>query len=307
MILVCGGLADGVTELVCARLESMQYDYHLLNLGLYPEGYSIAWTWDKGVPSGTIDGPEWSVDLTAMSGVFVRHVGKEEHAPITSIPSELMDATLVECASGVAALMETLPCRVVNRMRSSTSNNSKPYQGLLVRQGGLRTPRTLITSDPTAARAFYDECAGQVIFKSLSGVRSIVRRMEPEDVQRLHLLRNGVAQFQEYIPGDNIRVHTVGDRLFATRIRSEAVDYRYAHLQGASTHMEPAELPASVAQACRQLTEVTNLLLAGIDLKETRQGEWYCFEINPAPGFSFVELRTGQPISAALAELLRNG
>lgn len=307
MILICGGLADGVTELVCARLESMKYDYRLLNLGLYPEGYSIAWTWDKGVPNGTIDGPEWSLDLAEISGVFVRHVGKEERAPITSIPSELVDATLVECMSGVAALVETLSCRVVNPMGSSASNNSKPYQGLLVRKCGLRTPRTLITSDPTAAAAFYDECEGQVIFKSLSGVRSIVRRMEPEDVQRLHLLRNGVAQFQEYLAGDNVRVHTVGERLFATRIRSEAVDYRYAHLQGADTHMEPTELPTAVAQACRQLTEATNLLLAGIDLKETPQGEWYCFEVNPAPGFSFVELRTGQPISVALAELLRNG
>ncbi len=306
MILICGGLADGVTELVCARLESMKYDYRLLNLGLYPEGYSVAWTWDKDVPNGTIDGPEWSLDLAEISGVFVRYMGKEEHAPITSIPSELVDATLVECMSGVAALVETLSCRVVNRMGSSTSNNSKPYQGLLARKCGLRTPRTLITSDPTAA-AFYDECEGQVIFKSLSGVRSIVRRMEPEDVQRLPLLRNGVAQFQEYLAGDNVRVHTVGERLFATRIRSEVVDYRYAHLQGAATHMEPTELPPAVAQACRLLTEATNLLLAGIDLKETPQGEWYCFEVNPAPGFSFVELRTGQPISAALAELLRNG
>ena len=32
MILVCGGLADGVIELVCARLADCGYPYRLLDL-----------------------------------------------------------------------------------------------------------------------------------------------------------------------------------------------------------------------------------------------------------------------------------
>ena len=32
MILVCGGLADGVTELVCSRLQDCCYPYRLLDL-----------------------------------------------------------------------------------------------------------------------------------------------------------------------------------------------------------------------------------------------------------------------------------
>ncbi|HYI95484.1 MAG TPA: hypothetical protein VEX68_18225, partial [Bryobacteraceae bacterium] len=157
------------------------------------------------------------------------------------------------------------------------------------------------------AKRFYQECEGEVIYKSLSGVRSIVRRVRQEQFARLSLLRHGPAQFQAFIPGDNVRVHTVGDQLFATHIRSEAVDYRYASQDGHAVHMEPTELPASVAAACLGLARQLDLLLTGIDLKVTPNGEYYCFEVNPAPGFLYYEQNSRQPISTALADLLYGG
>lgn len=307
MILVCGGLADIVTELVCARLERLGYPYRLLDLGVYPERYRVHWEWAGGAPAGGIVGPGWALDLGDISGVFVRYVGQDGHAPLADVPEDMADVVLAEAQAGLAALLETLPCPVANRVAGSMSNHSKPYQALLVRACGLLTPPTLVTSDPEAARAFYEAHGGEVIFKSLSGVRSIVRRMEARDLERLHHLRHCPAQFQRYLPGDNIRVHTVGGELFATRIRSAAVDYRYARQQGGEAEMEPAALPAPVAEACHRLADALGLVIAGIDLKETPDGAYYCFEVNPAPGFAYYEQRTGQPISAALAELLRKG
>lgn len=52
------------------------------------------------------------------------------------------------------------------------------------------------------------------------------------------------------------------------------------------------------------LAELTELPLAGIDLRRTADNEWYCFEINPSPGFSYYENATGQPIADAIAGLL---
>lgn len=307
MILVCGGLADVVTELVCARLEALGYPYRLLDLGVYPERFRVSWNWRGPEPDGGIAGADWTLDLSQISGVFVRYVGMDGHAPLTAVPDDMAEIVLAEAQAGLGALLETLPCPVANRMRGSMSNHSKPYQALLIRAVGLGTPPTLITSDPDAARAFYESQQGEVIFKSLSGVRSVVRRMEPYDLERLHLLRDCPAQFQAYLPGDNIRVHTVGADLFATRIRSAAVDYRYAHQQGATAEMEPTELPPPIAEACLRLATMLGLVIAGIDLKETPDGAYYCFEINPSPGFAYYEQRTGQPISAALADLLRRG
>jgi len=120
-------------------------------------------------------------------------------------------------------------------------------------------------------------------------------------------LRHGPAQFHAFIPGENVRVHTVGDQLFATRVHSHAVDYRYAHRDGFDVEMEPTVLPPAIAQACLRIARELDLLLTGIDLKETPDGDFYCFEVNPSPGFLYYEKHAGQPISLALAELLHRG
>ncbi len=305
MILVCGGLADVVTELFCARLEDLKYDYRLLNLGLFPEGYKVSWHWEGDKPGGVISTSDWSLNLDEVSGVFVRYIGSDGHQPIAGIPNELQELAIAESQAGLAALLEDLSCPIANRSAGALSNNSKPYQALLVRETSLLPPPTLITSDPQAAMEFYEELHGEVIFKSLSGVRSIVRKMAPEDLKRLSFVSHSVTQFQAFLPGDNVRVHTVGSEIFATRIRSEVVDYRYAKRQGGEAVMEAAELPAEIADACLRLAGKLGLLIAGIDLKQTPDGAWYCFEINPSPGFAYYEQRTGQPISAALAGLLR--
>jgi D-alanine-D-alanine ligase-like ATP-grasp enzyme len=48
------------------------------------------------------------------------------------------------------------------------------------------------------------------------------------------------------------------------------------------------------------------LAVAGIDLRRTSGGRFYCFEANPSPGFSFYEEMTGQPVGEAIARLLAN-
>lgn len=307
MILVCGGLADSVTELVCARLTESGYPYRLLDLASYPAGYRVKWHWLGSSPAGYIAGPDWKIDLNEITGAYVRLLGEEGRLPPPDLASD--DATVVrfESDSGLLALLEDLPCAVVNRAGGGMSNNSKVYQALVVRRCGLLTPPTLVTNDPDAARRFYDEFGGEIIYKSLSGARSIVRRLGPEQLERLALLHHSPAQFQAFIPGDNVRVHTVGDRLFATRIHSDTVDYRYASREGGHVEMEPATLPPAVAESCLALAREMDLLLAGIDLKQTPDGDIYCFEVNPCPGFLYYERFTHQPISAALADLLRDG
>lgn len=305
MILVCGGLADIVTELVCARLEDMRVPYRLLDLGRFPDGFEVSWRWTGRTVTGFIRTGAWTLDLETVRGVFVRYLGMDGHAPFTHLPAGFEDAALAEGQSGLVALLETITCPVANRASASMSNCSKPYQALLVRESGLLTPPTLVTNDAEAALEFFEACDRRVIFKSLSGVRSTVRQLEARDLERLPLLDNGPAQFQQFLPGDNIRVHTVGPEAIATRIRSGAVDYRYASKQGSRADLEPTELPDDIRKACVRLGQRMGLLIAGIDLKQTPDGEYYCFEINPSPGFAYYEQHTGQPISAALVDALR--
>jgi glutathione synthase/RimK-type ligase-like ATP-grasp enzyme len=301
MILVCGSLADAVTELVCARLQHCGYPYRLVELARFPQDYRLAW---RGGSQGWIVGPDWRLDLDQISGVYVRFLGPEDRPMPPGVDADTASALRGEADLALMALFESLTCPVVNRVGGGTSNNSKPYQALLISRAGLSVPPTLVTSDPAAVRAFQAE-HGEVIYKSASGVRSIVRRLGPEQLERLDLLRHGPAQLQAFVPGHNIRVHTVGEQVIATRIETEAVDYRYAHLDGHTATLEPTRLSPTVEAACLRLAAEFDLLFAGIDLKQTPAGEIFCFEVNPCPGFLYYERHTGQPISTALAELLQ--
>jgi glutathione synthase/RimK-type ligase-like ATP-grasp enzyme len=99
-------------------------------------------------------------------------------------------------------------------------------------------------------------------------------------------------------------VHVIGERLFAVRIRCEAVDYRYAGEEGYTLTMAPAILSGDIAANCIRLTKELGLSLSGIDLKETPAGEYYCFEVNTSPAFLFYESPAQPVVADALAEFL---
>lgn len=102
----------------------------------------------------------------------------------------------------------------------------------------------------------------------------------------------------------NVRVHVVGDRLFATRIETDAIDYRYASRDGKEAALSPVELDEEVSHRCLRLANSLGLPFAGLDLKITPHDEVYCFEVNPSPGFSYFQQETGQPIADAVADYL---
>jgi hypothetical protein len=297
VILVCGGLADIVTELVCSRLEAMQRPYRLLDLGRFPEGVEVEWTWSGRDVSGFIRTGDWALDLASITGVFVRYLGMDGHAPFTNLPAGHENAALGEGQSGLVALLEAMTCPVANKASVSMSNCSKPYQALLVRESGLLTPPTLITNDPDAALEFFEECGRRVIFKSLSGVRSTVREFDDRDRDRLPLLQHGPAQFQRFLPGDNIRVH---HRREAIGRESDPAPW-ITVMRATKARTRISRRPSSSCRHRRlRRSELAHgMLLAGIDLKETPDGEHYCFEVNRLP-VCLLQQHTGQPISAVL-------
>jgi glutathione synthase/RimK-type ligase-like ATP-grasp enzyme len=199
--------------------------------------------------------------------------------------------------------LDLTPAHVANRPAANGSNGSKPWQARLIESAGLRTPDTIVTNDPAAVRDFRDR-HGELIYKSASGFRSIVRAFGSEDEGRLDAIRWCPVQFQRRVPGSDVRVHVVGAEVFATRIDSAAADYRYASREGLETNLEPFDLSVELADACRRLSRDLNLPFAGIDLRLEENGDAWCFEVNPCPGFSYYESHTGQPIAAAVARYL---
>lgn len=200
------------------------------------------------------------------------------------------------------AWADRTPAFVLNRPSAAASNGSKPYQLRAVAAAGFLVPPTLVTNDPERVAAFVGE-HGDVIVKSVSGVRSRVRRVGPADT--LGDVATCPTLFQRRVPGTDVRVHVVGASVFAAEVDSDADDYRYARAQGhPDAVLTDIDLPAEVADRCLDLSRRLDLPVAGIDLRRTPDGEWFCFEANPSPGFTYYESKTGQPIAAAIAGLL---
>jgi glutathione synthase/RimK-type ligase-like ATP-grasp enzyme len=250
----------------------------------------------EGITSVSIDGDLVTDDgrhvpLRRVTGLLVRPEGQ-----LTSRPA-------VRAYQALAAWAELTPAVVLNRPAAAASNCSKPYQLGLISSAGFAVPDTLVTTDPDDVRAFWSH-HGNVVYKSVSGVRSIVAVLGDDDDARLDDVTVAPTQFQQHIAGVDHRVHVVGHETFACRIKSTAVDYRYAACSGESTILEAVRLPADVTDRCIGLAKALDLGLAGIDLRLDQDGVWWCFEVNTAPGFIWFEQQTGLPIAMAVARTL---
>jgi glutathione synthase/RimK-type ligase-like ATP-grasp enzyme len=206
------------------------------------------------------------------------------------------------------ALAEAAPpwTAVVNMPSAMASNDSKPAQTAMLQAMGFLVPETIVTNDRDVAEAFWRRY-GTVVYKSTSGIRSIASTLTAAHRERLDRLVTCPTQFQEFIPGDDYRVHVVAEQAFATLIVSDATDYRYAMTQGATRTMTPVTLPDEIASRCLDITRALGLLVSGIDLRQTPDGDWYCFEVNTSPAFSWFEDHTAQPITEAVSTLLNEG
>ena len=260
-----------------------------------------------GQVEGWLRAPGMRIRLEEITSVYARPMDDrllpelDGEAPLS--PRRLRSRRLHDA---MVAWLDVTPARVVNRFREMGSNGSKAYQAQLVQGLGFAVPETLVTNDPALVLEFRSRHS-RVVYKSVSATRSIVHELGDGELDRLDAIRACPVQFQEYVPGFDVRVHVVGDEAIATRVDSPAIDYRYAEHAPSGTRLAPFELPADVADRCRLLSDRLGLAFSGIDLRFTPDGDVVCFEVNPSPAYSYYEAQTGQPISLALARYLAAG
>ncbi len=303
MIIISGIIADEPIRLMCVRLMSLGFKYVFVDQMTYPGELKAVQEWgEDSTIKGQITCPDGTaVSYEDISGVYIRHSGFTSRDYLSDFDAHEQGVINAQRTMSLAYQFDYLPCVVANRLRNMLSNDCKPFQSLKAREAGFAVPRTLITSVPSQVLAFRDECQGKVIYKGVSSSRSVVQLLDSSAIDRLPLLKNCPVQVQEYIEGSNIRVHVVGERAFGLRIVSAGVDYRYC-----SRTFESISLPEDVERRSIALSKALGLNFSGIDLIE-KDDVYYCLEVNPSPGYSFYELRARQPISVALAELLKDG
>lgn len=252
--------------------------------------------------TGRVCFPRWHADLAEITGIYTRLGTGAATLPDTP-------AARAERAHA-AALLDLFAGPVANRATAMWSNSSKPAQYPAIIAAGFRVPDTVIAAPWLHARPHLDRWGAPPIVKSTSGVRSLVKAIDPAALGPDPLPPH---QLQRRIHGDNIRVHLVGGHTaLASRAVTDAIDYRHPGLTGHDTRLEATELPPRVIDACRRLAHALDIGFAGIDLVEPPGGspdpaDWHCFEVNTCPGYLWYESNAGLPIAAALADWLCGG
>jgi hypothetical protein len=177
---------------------------------------------------------------------------------------------------------------VINRPKDGYCNYSKIYQLKEFKKLKIIFPETSLLANSKTER--LDDT--DVIFKSTSACRSIVKKLKKTN--------NNVTcpvLFQKFVEGNNIRVHVVNDKIFAQKITSDGVDYRYDKNVNYTSIM----LPKDIESDCLTIARTSGLIFTGIDLIQDKQGHYYFLEANPAPGYSFFEKQmSSRDISEAL-------
>ncbi|MEV8511229.1 MvdC/MvdD family ATP grasp protein [Dactylosporangium sp. NPDC051484] len=320
-ILVLTAADDVTAERVAGLLTSRGAEVLRLDPGAVPTDAQVEMTAEGTGPVRRwlrLDGQ--GVDLEGLTCVW--HRRPSAPVPPHNVGDPEVRAHLAgEVKTYLDGVWRSLACRQVPATRDVIDRaDRKSYHLTVAVELGFAVPPTLITADPDRLLDFYDTHDGKIITKPLhrsprgTPEAPMGRYTEPvsnRDLSYVAALRLAPMIVQAYVPKDvELRVTVVGDAVFAVEIHSQATRHtrydwrRYDH-QNTPLHVH--RLPGDVAERCRALVRRLGLSYGAIDLILTPEGRYVFLEINPNGQYDWLELATGLPITAAVADLLLTG
>ncbi|MFI0903689.1 ATP-grasp ribosomal peptide maturase [Streptomyces sioyaensis] len=296
-----------VDELTLRGVPVMRFD-----MGGFPQTMSLSGKHAAAPWAGVLADEYRSVRLEEVRAVYYRRpclpaVSMELHEPHRTWANE-------QALAGLLGTLYALPVTWVNRPDVDGIASHKPVQLPVAAAQGLRTPRSLITTDPEAARKFCQEVGGPVICKPLmggsleypdgrrTGVPTAL--IDPDTIDDSVSLTAHL--FQEWVPKSHeVRLTVVGTDMFAAEIHAGSdtarVDWRSDY--DALTY-DVCKVPDDARAGVLGWLEHFRLSFGAFDFAVTPSGDWVMFECNPSGEWSWIQNKTGLPIAAHLADLL---
>lgn len=201
---------------------------------------------------------------------------------------------------GFSSWLEHIPGIVVNRPGGHSHNFAKPLHEYFLISKGFQVPESLTTSNREHLIDFVKR--GRAIIKSVSAQRVNTRLIDIRGLRTFNKER-GPIHVQRFIEGHDIRAHVVGSKVHSEIIRSQAVDYRNTTLERSYSSYQ---LPKALERRLIDIGSLLGLLFVGWDFKLDRDGQYWCLEVNPMPGYDSYDKRLGGSISESLIFLLKN-
>jgi glutathione synthase/RimK-type ligase-like ATP-grasp enzyme len=257
------------------------------------------------------------LDVSELTGAWHRRLDIGADIP-KAMPRNLRGPSIEESRRTLFGLFASLPCLVVDPTKRLRHAEHKQLQLEVARRVGLDVPRTLVTNDAQAVRAFWEECSGRVIAKMMTGFAVVedgrdhvvfTNALAEEDLGALDQLALCPMTFQERLDKAlELRVTIVGERVFAASIDSgklerSRVDWRRAGLE-LIADWKPCELPRDVERGLLALMDHFGLNYGAIDVIVTPEGRHVFLEVNPSGEFFWLDRDARLPISEALADVL---
>lgn len=311
MILVVSSPEDVHVQAVGPELDALGADWRVVDLSTFPSRLTLtADVDDDGVDQRLVGADVGDVALSACEAVWWR---RPQPFGLDALGLDGNDYAFAYSESqaafdGLWSALEDV--RWVNDPVRDLEAHRKLYGLQVARAVGLEVPRTRVTNDPEEARAFVDEQGVEsTVYKAFTATERSWREtrvLRPTELQYLEATRLAPVIFQEYVPADvDLRVTVIGDEVFPAAIHSQETEYPFDfRMTMDAARMEADELPADVVDMLHAFMDRLGLVYGAVDMRRTPDGRHVFLEVNPAGQFLFVEERTGQPISAALARAL---
>ncbi len=239
-------------------------------------------------PADFVSGAE-TVRLADLSGLYIRPIY------LGNTPQEA--ARWQGLMEGLGAWIDESGLPVANRFGTIVLNGYKPAHYAWLSANGLLVPPSLLSADVERVREFIG--GGRTVVKPICGARATTREFGAGDLERL-AMSEGPVLLQRMVPGNDIRVHVVGDAVIACRFTSTAIDYR----SDKNVRRSVIDIPGDLARLLVIKTAEQGLLFAGWDFKVDADGTYWCLECNPMPGYSYYDRVCQGAVSDALIRLL---
>ncbi|MET8784392.1 ATP-grasp ribosomal peptide maturase [Streptomyces sp. NPDC004589] len=303
LILTCE--QDVTADMVVAELNGAGVPVVRLDPADLPGGVALSGEYVHGSFHGHLSTAGRLVSTDGLRSIWVRRPG--EPAAHVAEPSAWLTE---ETSQALYGMLHATGARWMNRPDAARRARRKPWQLHLAQRSGLPVPATLITTFPQAARDFAARFPDLVV-KPVSGThpedppRAVPTSRIAPDADFTAVAFGPTLLQRRIVKRADIRLTAVGERLLAARKPaapdSDHVDVRFAPSIGP---WEPVDIPASIATGVHTYLREAELAYGAFDFVEDSDGIWWFLECNQSGQFGFVELDTGQPIAATVAEWL---
>jgi glutathione synthase/RimK-type ligase-like ATP-grasp enzyme len=314
-ILIVTHSQDNEAPLSVARaLESRGERVYRFDTDLFPTDLQLSLDEAGG---GRLSGPAGVLELSDVTAVWYRRNATGSRIPEDMDP-QLRRPSVEESRRVVFGMMAALGVFQLDALEVVRRSEHKPLQLKLARALGLEVPRTLMTNDAEAVRAFAASCPGGVVTKMMAsfavyekGQEQVVftTPLDEKQLEDLEGLELCPMTFQErVVKAMELRVTVVGDRVMAASIDSQALprareDWRREGVALIDA-WKPYTLPEPVQARALKLMDALGLNYGAFDFIVTPEGRHVFLEVNPSGEFMWLMQNPGLPVDQALADVL---